>query len=230
MTAAEPLIPASVLANPVVACATLSACFAMGTFIGLTIYVPIFLEGVVGLSASQSGLALVPLMIGTVTGATLSGRSMLYFRHYKRVPLVMMGVSLAACALLAVYGDTLPFWLMEIAFAFLSIGVGTILPLSTITIQNAVVPHQLGIATAAMNFFRSLGGALIVAVFGTIVLGAAAGQRGADLESLLRGADPALLAAGFRHVFLAACGCLALTFLFLALLEERPLGERPAKG
>ena len=230
MTAAEPLIPTSVLANPVVACATLAACFAMGTFIGLTIYVPIFLEGVVGLTASQSGLALVPLMVGTVTGATLSGRSMLYFRHYKRVPLVMMGVSFAACLTLALYGRDLPFWLMEAALAFLSIGLGTILPLSTITIQNAVVPHQLGIATAAMNFFRSLGGALIVAVFGTIVLGAAAGGAGADVESLLRGADPALLAATFRHVFLAACLCLILAFVFLALLEERPLGERPKQA
>ncbi len=58
----------------------------MGTFIGLTIYVPIYLEGVLGLSASESGVALVPLMIGTVTGATLSGRSMMLLRHYKRVP------------------------------------------------------------------------------------------------------------------------------------------------
>ena len=230
MTAAEPLIPASVLANPVVACATLSACFAMGTFIGLTIYVPIFLEGVVGLTASQSGLALVPLMVGTVTGATLSGRSMLYFRHYKRVPLVMMGVSFAACLSLALYGRDLPFWLMEVALAFLSIGLGTILPLSTITVQNAVASHQLGIATAAMNFFRSLGGALIVAVFGTLVLGTAAGGAGADVENLLRGADPALLAAAFRHVFMAACLCLVLVFVFLALLEERPLGERPKKA
>lgn len=227
-TAAEPLIPTTVLRNRIVACATLSACFAMGTFIGLTIYVPIFLEGVVGLTASQSGLALVPLMAGTVTGATLSGRSMLYFRHYKRLPLAMMGCSLVACITLALYGRDLPFWLLETALAFLSIGLGTILPLSTITIQNAVVPHQLGIATAAMNFFRSLGGALIVAVFGTIVLGAAAGGTGADVESLLRGADPALLAATFRHVFMAACLCLLLALVFLVLLEERPLGERPA--
>ncbi|MFC5562869.1 MFS transporter [Methylobacterium aerolatum] len=227
LTAREPLIPTAVLANRIVACATLAACFAMGTFIGLTIYVPIFLEGVVGLSASQSGLALVPLMIGTVTGATLSGRSMLYFRHYKRVPLAMMVGSLVACLTLAVYGRDLPFWLMEVALAFLSIGLGTILPLSTITIQNAVAPDQLGIATAAMNFFRSLGGALIVALFGTLVLGAAAGQTGADIAGLLRGADPALLAGAFRAVFVAACLCLLMALAFLALLEERPLGERP---
>ncbi|WP_457107913.1 MDR family MFS transporter [Methylobacterium sp. P5_C11] len=225
-TAAEPLIPTEVLKNQVVYSATLAACFAMGTFIGLTIYVPIFLEGVIGLSASESGLALVPLMVGTVTGATLSGRSMLYFQHYKRVPLAMMCVSLICCAVIAWAGRALPFWLMEVLFALLSMGIGTILPLSTIAIQNAVARHQLGIATASMNFFRSLGGALIVAAFGTIVLGGAAGDAGHDVESLIRGADPARLALTFRYVFLAACLGLLAAFTFLALMEERSLGER----
>jgi MFS family permease len=199
----------------------------MGTFIGLTIYVPIFLEGVIGLTASESGVALVPLMVGTVTGATLSGRSMLLFRHYKRLPLAMMSVSITCCAIIALEGRALPFWLMEVMLALLSMGIGTILPLSTIAIQNAVEPHQLGIATAAMNFFRSLGGALIVAAFGTIVLGGAAGT-GHDVESLIRGADPAHLALTFRSVFLAACLGLMGAFAFLAYMEERPLGERPA--
>ncbi|MCJ2120258.1 MFS transporter [Methylobacterium sp. J-001] len=226
-TAAEPLIPTEVLKDRVVYSATLSACFAMGTFIGLTIYVPIFLEGVIGLTASESGVALVPLMVGTVTGATLSGRSMLLFRHYKRLPLAMMSLSIACCAVIALEGRALPFWLMEVLFALLSMGIGTILPLSTIAIQNAVAPHQLGIATAAMNFFRSLGGALIVAAFGTIVLGGATGT-GHDVESLIRGGDPAQLALTFRWVFLAACFGLVAAFGFLAYMEERPLGERPA--
>jgi MFS family permease len=216
-----------VLKDRVVYSATLAACFAMGTFIGLTIYVPIFLEGVIGLTASESGVALVPLMVGTVTGATLSGRSMLHFQHYKRVPLVMMTISIGCCATIAAEGRTLPFWLMEVLFALLSMGIGTILPLSTIAIQNAVAPHQLGIATASMNFFRSLGGALIVAAFGTIVLGGAAGGTGGhDVESLIRGADPAQLALTFRYVFLTACLGLLAAFAFLALMEERPLRER----
>ncbi|WP_409568380.1 MDR family MFS transporter [Methylobacterium sp. J-072] len=226
-TAAEPLIPTEVLKDRVVYSATLSACFAMGTFIGLTIYVPIFLEGVIGLTASESGMALVPLMVGTVTGATLSGRSMLLFRHYKRLPLAMMSLSIVCCAVIALEGRALPFWLMEVLFALLSMGIGTILPLSTIAIQNAVETHQLGIATAAMNFFRSLGGALIVAAFGTIVLGGATGT-GHDVESLIRGGDPAQLALTFRSVFAAACLGLVAAFGFLAYMEERPLGERPA--
>ena len=83
-------------------------------------------------------------------GATLSGRSMLHFRHYKRVPLAMMCVSLACCATIAWQGRALPFWLMEVLFALLSMGIGTILPLSPLSIPNAVETHQLGIATAAI--------------------------------------------------------------------------------
>ena len=226
--APEPLIPISVLSDQVVYSATLAACFAMGTFIGLTIYVPIYLEGVIGLTASQSGLALVPLMLGTVTGATASGRSMTYFKRYKLVPLIMMGISVGCCATLALLGRQLNLWVMEGLFMLISLGLGTILPLSTITIQNTVPLHQLGTATASMNFFRSLGGALIVAAFGTIVLSGMAGGQGGqhDMESLIRGADAEHLAQIFRYVFAAADVGLLLAWFFLALLEQRPLRDR----
>ncbi|GJE54827.1 MULTISPECIES: MDR family MFS transporter [Methylobacterium] len=226
LTVSEPLIPLDVLKDQVVYSATLSACFAMGTLIGLTIYVPIFLEGVIGLNPSQSGMAMVPLMVGTVIGATLSSRSMMYFKHYKRAPLAMMATSLACCMIIAAQGDRLPLWLMEGLFVLLSIGIGTVLPLSTIAIQNTVERHQLGIATAAMNFFRSLGGALIVAVFGTIVLGSTMGGdvgAGHDIGSLIHGTNAALLAGAFRWVFLAASVGLLLALGFLAAMEERPL-------
>ena len=227
-TAREPLIPLTVLGDQVVYTATLAACFAMGTFIGLTIYVPIFFEGVLGYSASQSGVALVPLMVGTVTGATLSGRSMTYFRHYKRLPIAGMVVGIAACATLAFRAETLPRTALEVLLLLVSLGLGTILPLSTITIQNTVPFHQLGTATATMNFFRALGGALIVAAFGTILLGglASSGAPSHDLAAIIRGSDAAHLAAVFHRVFAAATVGLLLALLFLAMLEERPLVDR----
>jgi EmrB/QacA subfamily drug resistance transporter len=225
-TADAPLIPLSVLGDRVIASATLAACFAMGTLIGLSIYVPIFLEGVIGLDPSRSGLAMVPLMIGTVVGATLSGRSMVHLRHYKRAPLALLTVSVGACGVLALLGHRLPLWLVECLFLLLSIGIGTVLPLSTIVVQNAVAPQQLGIATASMNFFRSLGGALIVAIFGTLVLGGAGGDGAAhDMAALIRGADAHQLGQTFRLVFLAACFGLGLALACFVLLEERPLQD-----
>ena len=226
-TAREPLIPLSILRDRVVYSATLAACFAMGTFIGLTIYVPIYLEGVLGYSASESGIALIPLMVGTVMGATLSGRSMTYFRHYKRLPLIAMGVSVTSCGSLVFYADGMSHGMLEALFLLISLGLGTILPLSTITIQNTVPRHQLGTATASMNFFRSLGGALIVAAFGTILIGGtgtAAGPQ--DLEQLIRGGNAAHLAHTFRAIFAAADIGLLLAWFWLAILEERPIGDR----
>ncbi|SFK80978.1 MDR family MFS transporter [Methylorubrum salsuginis] len=228
-TAAEPLIPLSVLRDRVVASATLAACFAMGTLIGLSIYVPIFLEGVIGLDPSRSGLAMVPLMVGTVVGATISGRSMVHFRHYKRVPVALLSLSVGACATLALFSQGLPLWGVEVLFVLLSVGIGTVLPLSTIVVQNAVAPQQLGIATASMNFFRALGGALIVAIFGTLVLGGAGEGAVHDMAALIRGADAHQLGQTFRLVFLAACLGLVLALASLALVEERPLQDAAAK-
>ena len=227
-TAREPLIPLTVLADPVVRTATLAACFAMGTFIGLTIYVPVFFQGVLGMSASQSGVALIPLMIGTVTGATLSGRSMMYLGNYKRLPVAGMVAAVLCCGLLAGEAPRLPLASIEVLLFGISVGLGTVLPLATIAVQNAVAFHQLGTATASMNFFRSLGGALLVAAFGTIVVGGGApGQAGPEG---LRFDPPRVagLTRTFQFVFAAADASLALALLWLALMEQRPLRDRGA--
>ncbi len=229
-TAREPLIPLAVLGDQVVGTATLAACFAMGTFIGLAIYVPIYLQGVLGFSASTSGVALIPLMIGTVTGATISGRSMMYFAHYKRLPVVSMVLSVLACVALAIDARSLPLVGLEVLLFVISVGLGTILPLSTIAIQNTVAPHQLGTATASMNFFRSLGGALIVALFGTIVV-AGSGPRGLNLDFAgASAAEAASLAGTFQLVFIGAAIGLVLALVFLLAMEQRPLLDRRAGG
>jgi len=107
-------------------------------------------------------------------------------------------------------------------------GVGPMYPVTTIVIQNVVLPHQLGTATGTLNFFRQLGGAIIVAAFGAIVLGAlgAAGPETAleRLSSIDRaGAD---FAAVFRWLFIAAVMFLGLSAVALMLVEERPLRGR----
>jgi hypothetical protein len=95
-------------------------------------------------------------------------------------------------------------------------------PMSTIVMQNAVKPHQLGTATGTLNFFRTLGGAIIVAGFGAIVLGS--GVDGAGIITLDRlAAAHGDLAPAFRWVFVAAVICLAIAFSSLLAVEERPL-------
>lgn len=230
--APEPLIPPGVLHNPVVRMGVLSACFGMGTYIGLTIYLPVYFEAVRGLSASVSGLALIPLMAGTVCGATLSGRSMAKVKHYKRLPLAGLLVAMLATGVLAAFARDLSITLVEVLLAIISIGLGTLLPVSTVAIQNAVASHELGTATGTANFFRSLGGALIVAVFGAIVLSGSGLSGAASFETL--GAAAAQsgidLADVFSDVFVAAIIGFGLALAFLLAMEERPLRGSAVKA
>src|SRR4029079_94828 len=200
--APEPLIPTDVLKNPVVKFGMLAAFFGMGVFIGLSIYLPIYLEAVYGLTSSESGLSLTPYMVGTVVGATISGRVMTKVKHYKRIPLLGLVAAVAALIVLAVRAEDLTLTSFEILLTITSIGLGALLPVTTVAVQNAVFPHQMGTATGAMNFFRSLGGALIVAVFGAILfsglpesvlarttietLASDIAQSGADVASVFR--------------------------------------------
>jgi EmrB/QacA subfamily drug resistance transporter len=223
--APEPLIPPGVLLNPVVRMGVLAACFGMGTYIGLTIYLPVYFEAVRGLSASMSGLALIPLMAGTVCGATLSGRTMAKVKHYKRLPIAGLFVAMVATGVLAAFARNLPIAVVEIVLAVISIGLGTLLPVATVAIQNAVAPHELGTATGAANFFRSLGGALIVAVFGAIVLSGSGLAGAGSFETLAKAAAESgiNLADVFAYVFIAAILGFGLALAFIIAMEERPL-------
>jgi EmrB/QacA subfamily drug resistance transporter len=224
-TAVEPLIPAGVLQNPVVRMGVLAACFGMGTYIGLTIYLPVYFETVRGLSASHSGLALIPLMAGTVIGANISGTLMARITHYKRVPVIGLLVAIIGMGVLVLAGERLSLTGIETVLALLSIGLGTLLPVSTVSIQNAVRAHELGTATGVANFFRSIGGAFIVAIFGSIILGLSEVGGGSSLETLGpaaagHGVD---LTGAFRYVFGAAFVGFGLSLIFLLRMKELPL-------
>jgi EmrB/QacA subfamily drug resistance transporter len=224
-TAMEPLLPLPVILNPVVAAGTATACWAMGVFIGLSIYVPIYLQSVVRLSASASGLAMIALMGGTVTGATVSGRVMMHVRHYRRLPVVGLIVATLAVLALALRPAGLPLSLLEVLLAAIGLGVGTVLPVTTVAIQNAVELHQLGTATASMNFFRSLGGAILVAGFGAILLGGIGVEGLAALRTEGAAAPPGL-AGVFGWVFAASAVGLVAALGCLVTMAERPLRGR----
>ncbi len=222
--AEEPFLPLTILLNPVVAWATVAALLTMGTLIALSINVPLYFESVRGLSASQSGLGLIPLMGGVVLGSWLSGRALASLVHYKRSAAAGLSIAIVGLLILALGPDQLPLTVLAVIFALMGIGIGCLLPVTTVSIQNAVLPSQMGTATGAMNFFRSLGSAVLIAVFGAVLmaaLGIVPGQG--DVAKLITGADAAGLAHAFRLVFGCAAGCLTLALCALLIMEERPL-------
>lgn len=223
-TAAEPMIPLSILANPVVRMGTLAACFGMGTFIGLTIYLPLYFETVAGLSAAHSGLGLLPLTCGTVIGATSSGRAMARMTNYKRVPMIGLALALVGTVVLVAGAGTLSLWQFVLLLGVISTGFGSLLPVCTVSIQNAVLQYEIGTATAVANFFRQIGGALIVAIYGAIVLGGVGGGAGQSHEALQLGpVDRDVMITLFRYVFAATFFGFALAYIFLARMKQLPL-------
>ncbi|WAC26677.1 MDR family MFS transporter [Ancylobacter sp. SL191] len=229
-TASEPLLPVSIMGNKVVRAGVPAAAFAMGTLVGLSIVLPLYLEGVLRLTASESGVALIPLMSGVVVGATGAGRMMGRVRHYKRISLLGLVAAILSLALLALEPRGLPIWLFAACLALTGIGLGTVLPVSTVAVQNAVPMPQIGVVTGMVNFFRSLGGAVLTAGFGAIVVGASGVEGGRLMEQMLvAGTDPVPLAHAFRWVFVAGAGALILSLIAMLAMEERPLrsGEGP---
>jgi EmrB/QacA subfamily drug resistance transporter len=217
--AAEPFIPLTMLAEPVVLGIAAAGFFSIGTIVGLSIFIPIYVELVLAHSPSASGLVLIAFMVGATIGSMVAGRLMPKLERYKLVPVFAMPIGVAAMILFAISPGDITLVEATLLLAVGGAGMGPMWPATTVIIQNAVPLHQLGIATGTLSFFRQLGGALVVAIFAAIVL---AGVHGASLERL-SAAETAALAASFRWVFIAAAVFLALSLLSLMVIKTQPL-------
>ncbi|MDK9697277.1 MAG: MFS transporter [Siculibacillus sp.] len=225
----DALIPLSVFRNPVVAVTTSAMFFVMGSWLALTVWVPIWLEQAHGFGAANAGFGLIALTLGTVTGANFGGRALMRVPHYKRLVLAGSAVGVLADAALAAGSPVLPFWAAEALLGIAGFGTGMLFPLSTVAVQNAVERRDLGVATATHAFFRSLGTVVVVAALGAIFLSSGLGaaiEGGAHLRT-----DPAhavLAAETFRAIFAAAAFGQLIGLVIFLFLEERPLVGRAA--
>jgi EmrB/QacA subfamily drug resistance transporter len=224
--APEPFIPLSILRAPVLAATAAAGFFSVGVVIGLTIYMPVYFELVLGFSPSGSGTALIVFLAALTAGSFAAGQLMVKLAHYKLVPVVGLFVGVVTLAVFAWQPGGLSLTEVCVLLAVGGTGLGVMYPVTTTIVQNFVAPHQLGTATGALNFARQLGGAIIVAAFGTIVLGGIdTGGHGLTLEMLRGGAHVA--GADFAHLFrwLFAAGAVFLAAGLIAVLviEERPL-------
>jgi MFS family permease len=223
--AKEPLIPLGIFRNEVVGSASMSMFFAMLAFVGITVYLPIYLEFALGMAPTESGAGLIVLLAGSVLGANTTGRYMPRVVHYKRMALVGLACAVLASATLSLLAQRLSFWQVEALMLAVGVGVGAVFPTLTVSVQNAVDPRDLGIGTATLGFLRSLGGAIGVAALGAVVLAygvvsdAGLAQAGAVFDpELARRAGEA-----FVGVFALQGAALVLSLIFLVMMEERPL-------
>ncbi|MDN5927366.1 MAG: MFS transporter [Hyphomicrobiales bacterium] len=217
---AEPLISLEVLVNPVVRTATIALFIVQAVSIGLSVYLPIYMQLFLHLSVADSGTALLGLMMGTVVGAMGSGQLVAHVTHYKRIALIGLLLCTACLVALGLSVHRPSLLVLEILTTGAGVGLGTSFPISTVSVQNAVDRAHLGVATGLMTFMRSLGGAIGVAAFGAIALGYGLplGREGAATAAAAAASPTA-----FGIIFLGGAGCIFVSFLFFALMPEKPL-------
>ncbi|HET7571168.1 MAG TPA: MDR family MFS transporter [Gaiellaceae bacterium] len=249
--AAEPIIPPHLFSNAVFnASSAMSFLVALAMF-GAIIYVPLFLQVVHGVSATASGLKLLPLMGGVLSASILGGRAISRLGRYRAFPIAGTILMTVGMSLLSLIGIRTAYIWLALAMLVLGLGMGLIMPVVVLAVQNAVEPRHLGTATSGTMFFRQIGGSFGVAIFGAIFTNRLAywlprelpsgAHLGSKRASALLHAPPAKLKTlpvdlhhglivAFEHalhtVFLWAAPFGALAFLVSLLLREVPLRAR----
>jgi MFS family permease len=251
--AAEPVVPLRLFGSSVFRVAS-----GLGFFIGLAmfgaiIFIPLFLQLVYGVSPTSSGLRMLPLMAGLLGASVLSGRAISRIGRYKRFPVAGTAITTVGMFLLSRLDVDTPPWVASVYMLVVGVGIGLVMQVLVLVVQNDAPPRDVGVATSTATFFRSMGGSLGVALFGAIFasrlgheLAGLPGQAAAafsggmnispdQVHGLPAAAREAFLQA-FVHalspVFLVGAGLTAVTFLMAWLLKEVPLRASvgPASG
>jgi len=168
--AVEPLIPLSLFRNPIISlCSICVFLLGMGMF-GVIIYLPLFMQGVLGTTATQSGNLLTPLMLGAVLGSVVTGQLTLRLESYKLAAVVGSVLVATGMILFARMNATTDRMDVILAMIIAGTGMGLLQPVYTVAVQNVAPRKQMGAATASTAFFRSIGSTMGVAIFGSVLL------------------------------------------------------------
>ena len=165
--AESPIMPLEIYRNPMVA-ASLIATFLTGFgMFGGIIFIPLFFQGVLGASATDSGGFLTPMMLGIVAGASVSGqllaRTPIGYRAFALVGTALMAVGLFLMTTLdagATFGQAVAY------IVAMGVGLGCTFPTFTLAVQNSIPFRLMGVATSALQFYRTIGGTLGLALLG----------------------------------------------------------------
>jgi EmrB/QacA subfamily drug resistance transporter len=253
--AVEPIIPLRLFRNPVFSVGNAFAFLAGIAMFGTIIFLPVYLQAVKGFSPTESGLALLPAIIGIFSTSITSGQLITRTGRYKIFPVIGAAVMAVALFLLSRLGVDTPFW--QVAFYEYLFGAGLGFTMQTIVtaVQNSVEYRDMGSATSSTTFFRQMGGAVGAAVFGAVLssrlahyiaqqLAEAGIRTGAgappveanNVQAIQHLAEPVrsivlgAFTSALDDVFLVGVPFLVIAFLIALALKEVPLrtGQTPS--
>jgi EmrB/QacA subfamily drug resistance transporter len=240
--AAEPIIPLTLFHSSVFRVAsTIGFVIGLAMF-GAIVFIPLFLQLVYGVSPTSSGLRMLPLMAGLLTASVTSGRIITRLGRYKAFPIAGTAVTTLGLFLLSRLEVGTQPWLASVYMLVVGVGIGLVMQVIVLAVQNDAPARNIGVATSTATFFRSMGGSLGVAIFGAIFasrlgseLARIPGASGLSGGANIRPDQVHALPAGVRHdfllafvdalqpVFLVGAGFTAVAFLLAWLLREVPL-------
>jgi len=217
VTAAEPLIPLPIFATAGARNVILANAFGWAGIVCLNIFLPIYLQSMLGMAATTAGLSVLVLSVSLNISAGISGFVVLRMVRYKLLPMIGLVISVSAILVLARWGQTLTFWQFECVLAIIGFGFGGLPPLSATMLQNNVASHQLGSGVGTMQFSRNLLSTILISVFGALVLvsgGAAYGSKPGVLE---------YSSEGFTLIFYCIAASMTVALIMLGITKPKPL-------
>jgi EmrB/QacA subfamily drug resistance transporter len=172
----EALIPLRMFRNRTFSItAIVSVVTGMGMF-GVLVCLPLYLQIVRGATPTESGLLLLPLTAGIMTGSIFAGQLISRTGHYKTFPIVGSVLMICGAWLLHLVGVDTEFWRTSLYMAVFGFGLGNIMQPITLAVQNALPPQDMGVATSSATFFRQMGGTLGTAVFLSVLFSTVNGK------------------------------------------------------
>lgn len=201
--AKEPILPLDLFRNGIFTVSSIVVFLTGFGMFGAIAFVPLFMQGVIGVSATNSGLLLTPMMLGMVVSSTIAGQVMSRSGRYKAMSIAGLILLTLGSYLLSSMTEATTYAQAIFYLVLTGLGLGVTFPVFTLTVQNALPYNRLGVVSAAVQFFRSIGGTIGVAILGSILstrlsqeLTAAipeAVRRTVPAEQLSRLTDPQVL-------------------------------------
>jgi len=243
--APEPVLAPELFSNPVFRITSAVSLVVGFALFGSLTFLPLFQQVVRGLSPTESGLQLVPLMVGVLGASIGSGQIVTRTGRYRIFPIVGTAVAAVGLLLLSTLDEHTTGVESALFMFVLGAGLGLVMQVLILAIQNAVPYAQLGVATSAATLFRSIGGSLGTAILGAIFSNRLVNELSAALPSTpeahklsVGGMEPSQVKSlptplhdayigafvdSFSTVFLIAAAVVAVAFVLSWFLEERPL-------
>ncbi|CAH0121184.1 Multidrug resistance protein 3 [Paenibacillus sp. CECT 9249] len=185
----SPVLPLTLFKNGIVTISNIIGFIMNAGMMGALIYLPFFVQGVMGVSPTYSGYVTMPMSIAMVLTSAIVGQLISKKGKYKRFALIGLPIMFAGMIIMC-YMHSI--WMAVVSMIVFGLGLGMGMPVFSLTIQNAVPHKELGVVTASMQLFRNLGGTIGIAVMGTIMSSslasnlkeAAASGKGVDVSKL----------------------------------------------